>query len=846
VLPHEPDLLAAYRAKRSPERTPEPFGAGGERPRVFVVQQHAARRLHWDLRLELGGVLKSWAVPKGPSLDPADKRLAVATEDHPLEYADFEGVIPRGEYGAGAMIVWDRGRWVAVEDPDAGLASGKLLFELHGYKLRGLWTLVKTKGRERDPKEWLLIKKPDAWAATPGDDLPAGSVLSGLTVEELASGESRAAAVREDLDRRRAPRREVRAGGVKLMLAELRPEPFSRAGWIFELKYDGYRMLAGKANQGAPGRPILRTRRGQDAVATFPELARALAGLPYESFLADGETVVLDEEGRPDFQRLQKRAQLTRRPDAERGAVERPATLYLFDLLAFEGFDLRELPLVERKLLLRKILPEAGPLRYADHIEERGEELFRLARERGIEGVVGKRADASYRGSRSADWIKVRAERSCDFVVVGFTLPQGSRSGFGALHLGAFAGGRLVYCGRAGSGFTQRQLGEIRERLDALARPDPPCEGSPPSGREHRWVEPRLVVEVRYTELTEEGLLRKPVFLRLRDDKPPGECLLPEARAEPAPALPSAPASSSPKRPSPPAELRFSNLDKVFWPEDGYTKGDLVAYYRAVSPWLLPYLADRPVVLDRYPDGIHGKSFFQKNAPDFAPEWLRTASLWSEDSGREIGYFVCDDEAGLLYLANLATIPLHIWSSRLATLQNPDWSILDLDPKGAPFEEVITVARALHDLCGEIGLPAVVKTSGSSGLHVLVPLGAACTYEQSRQLAELLARVTIARHAAVATVTRAVRSRGGKVYIDFLQNGFGKLLVAPYSVRPLAGAPVSTPLEWSEVRRGLDPSRFTIKTLPARLKRKKRDPVRAVLEAKPDLVSALARLAALM
>jgi bifunctional non-homologous end joining protein LigD len=830
----ERDPLADYRAKRAPERTPEPFGRTQGRieapPRalLFVVQKHAARRLHYDFRLELGAVLKSWAVPKGPSLDPAEKRFAVAVEDHPLEYANFEGVIPDGNYGAGGVIVWDRGTWVPIEDPESGLAKGKLLFELKGYKLRGVWTLVRTK---RSPKDWLLIKKADAWAS-PAKPPTEDSVLSGLTLEELRAGSNRGTEIVARLERLGAPKRPLRAGGVRVMLAETRQRPFSGKEWLFELKYDGYRLLLARES----GEARLLYRRGNEVSATFPEIARAVRSLPFEELVMDGEVVVLDENGRPSFQRLQKRAQLTRPLDVERGTLEHPATAYVFDLLALEGYDLRRLPLVERKQILREVLPRAGPLRFTDHVEERGEDLFGEIGRLGLEGMVAKRASSFYREGRSADWVKFRHETTGDFAIIGFTEPKGSRSGIGALHLAVRANGGLRYAGRVGSGFDERLLGELRQRLEARRLSTPPCAGPVPVGKDDRWVAPELVCEVRFKQWTDDGCLRQPVFLRLREDKSVDECVaegFPGALPDPA-----ARAGASLER-----VIRFTNLDKVFWPEEGYTKGDLIEFYRTVSPWLLPYLRDRPLVLTRFPDGIAGKSFYQKDAPGFVPEWIRTERVWSEHAGREIDYFVCDDVDSLLYLVNLGTIPLHLWSSRVGCLERPDWSILDLDPKGAPFSDVVALALAIRRLCDSIELPAFVKTSGATGLHVLVPLGAQHTYEESRSLGELLARVVNREHPDISTILRKVSDRAGRVYLDYLQNRHGQTIAGPFSVRPLPGAPVSTPLRWSEVGARLDPRRFTITTLPARLDRRPEDPLREVLTQKPDLAHALERLA---
>jgi len=823
---------------RTPEPGARPAAAAPSAGGLFVVHMHAARRLHWDLRLEMDGVLRSWAVPKGPSPDRADKRLAVHVEDHPLEYGDFEGIIPDGNYGAGAVIVWDRGRWVPLEDPHEGMKKGKLLFELHGYKLKGKWTLVKLKKGE---KEWLLIKERDGYAAADGGGaLPPESVLSGLTVDELKAGKDRAAPVVKELARLKAPKRAVTLEQAEPMLAETREQPFSKPGWLFELKLDGYRVRGGREG----GEARLVTRNGHDIAPAFPEIARALTALPYEGFIFDGELCVPDEAGRPSFQRLQNRAKVSRALEVRRAAVETPAVLYVFDLLAFEGYDVRPLPLEQRKALLEQLVPRVGPIKYLSHFEKDGEALYEQIVKMGLEGIVAKKADSAYRAGRSPNWLKIRADRVDDFVVVGFTRPKGSRSGFGALDLGAYENGKLVYAGRVGSGFTAAELKQVSAVLERGIRPTPAFTGPVPQDPGHTWVEPTLVVDVRYKEWTDEGLLRQPVFVRFRDDKKPEECVKPGGgRREPGDKDPAAapPASRLPA-PDERREIRFSNLDKVFWPEEGYTKGDLIEYYRAVSLWMLPYLADRPLVLTRFPDGITGKSFFQKDAPEYAQAFVRTVTIWSEDSQRELDYFVCDNESSLLYIVNMAAILLHVWSSRVSTLETPDWCILDLDPKEAPFTDVVTVAKAVRALCDEIGLPTGIKTSGSTGLHVLIPLGRQVTYEQSRTLGGLLARVIAAELPEIATVTRQVQKRDGKVYLDYVQNGHGRLLVAPFSARPLPGAPVSMPLAWSEVTPKLDIRKFTIANAPARMKKLNDDPLRAVLEEKPDLVSALERL----
>ena len=825
VATKNPQKLETYRAKRNADRTPEPFSSGRPSSQRFVVQLHAARARHYDFRLELGGVLKSWAVPKGPSPNPKDKRLAVHVEDHPLEYVGFEGLIPQGNYGAGAVIVWDRGRWIPLKDPDEGLANGKLLFELRGYKLRGKWTLVKTK---RGEKDWLLIKERDQQVEEAGTECyPPDSILSGRTVEQVGAAEDLGVSIHAALEGFGAKRRKFLASEVRPMLAKA-GAAFSDPNWVYELKYDGYRLLAYRNADMV----TLYSRAGHDLTATFPEIVDVIRSLPFKEFMLDGEVIVHDAQGLPSFSRLQRRGRLKRRPDVERAAVEYPATFHVFDLLTFDGFDTRPLPLIQRKDILQRLLPTVGPLRLSEHIVEQGEAMFAHVQEMGLEGIVAKRADSRYVSRRSADWIKVNAAKSDDFVVLGYTSSKSSQPDFRALLLGQYRGRERVFVGKVGTGFSQ----EVRDSL-ARALLDAPPDSAPAGAPKHRdlnWVKTDIVIQVKFKERTGQGLLRQPAFLRVRNDKASNECTVPGSEPEDAPVeLPGAVAES----PRP----QLTNLEKVFWPEDGLTKGDLLQYYSDISPWLLPYLRDRPVVLTRYPDGIEGKSFFQKDAPVYAPDWMRLESMWSEHAQREIRYFVLDNEDALLYVANMASIPLHVWASRISALERPDWCILDLDPKGAPFEHVAEIARFVHRLCEELGLPNYPKTSGSSGLHILIPLGARCTYEQTRTLAELLARVTVSALPEIATITRVVEAREGRVYVDYLQNGHGRLLAAPFAVRALPGAPVSMPLRWSQVTTRLQLARFNIRTAP-KLMAKAGDPMTKVLTGSSDLLEALKRL----
>ncbi len=692
-------------------------------------------------------------------------------------------------------------------------------------------------------------------------------------IKSRAGGSGLGRELRRELSQLGAPAAVIDPAAVKVMKPETRERPFSKPGWVFELKYDGFRVLAA----GGRGEARLSYRSGHDATLILPEIARAVAALPLSSLLLDGEAVVLDEEGKPDFQRLQRRGLRTRSIDAERAAVATPATFFVFDLLACEGFDLRPLPLAARKALLRRVVSaaaEPGILRISDEIEERGEDLYAAVAGMGLEGIVAKRADSPYRAGYSADWLKVRVDRVSDFAVVGFDPIPGSRSGLRNLHLAVCdAAGGLAYAGTVGSGFTREHLSELRARLEPARRATPPVAVA--AGRGTVWVEPEMVVEVRYKEWTRGGHLRHPVFLRVRDDKTVDECLRPESpHPGPSSPQPSSPVPSPPPSPGEEGESKkpdlrspspgegdgrgrergpggegpwvgganpvaFTNLDKVFWPAEGYTKGDLVDYYRAVAPAMLPYLRDRPLVLDRYPDGITGKSFYQKNAPAKVAGRLRTVTIHAGGSERDIDYFLCDDAEALLYLVNLGAIPFHVWSSRVESLDRPDWCILDLDPKTAPFAHVVEIARAIRELCGEIAIESFVKTSGGSGLHVLLPMGGLFAHDQTRQLAELLARVIVARLPALATTARAIPARRGRVYVDALQNGRGKLLAAPYAVRPRPGATASTPLDWSEVDERLDLRDFNLKTVPERLRRLKRDPLLPVLTTRPDLARTL-------
>lgn len=805
--------------------------------------------MHFDLRLELEGVLKSWAVPKGPSTRVEEKRLAVHVEDHPIEYGSFEGVIPAGNYGAGSVIVWDHG-WFGSFKPEDLLEQyerGKLELELFGFKLRGRWTLVRMGKKD---KEWLLLKKADS-STTEYEAIERypESVISGLTVEEMRDPAGTLQALRERIQSLDAPKGDLAGQKVPFTLATLADRPPTGPDWCFEIKYDGVRVLASRREDEVR----LVGRSGEEITGRYPEIAAAIAALAVPRFVIDGEIIAEDKNGRPSFERLQSRMHLTKPRDIEAVRALIPARGVFFDCLSLEGHDLRALPLVQRKELLARTLPPLGTVQRCDHILEHGEAFFSAVSEMGLEGIVAKRLASRYTGRRTQDWIKVKCDRRELFVIGGFSQPQGSRARFGALHVGRYEKEKLVYVTKVGTGFDSAGLEQIAQILAPLARPTSPFAPGGPGARGNSWVEPRLVCEVRFTEWTREGGLRHPTFLGLRSDKRPEDCR-PE---EPMPIVADgdqAPTSVPGRKPAkevlsaketrsaaaPQRDVRLSNLKKRFWPE-GYTKGDLIQYYESVAPLLLPYLRDRPVVLTRYPDGIEGKSFFQKDAPVYVPDWVRTETVHASDVDRDIRYFVIDDLDSLRYIANLGTIPIHVWSACAASLENPDWMVLDLDPKGAPFTHVVQVARALKTILDDLRLPSYPKTSGATGLHVLLPMGRRYTHEEVRAFARLLAMLTVEAVPEISTVARAIKGRGGKVYVDFGQNGRGNTIVAPFSVRPLPGATASCPLRWDEVSGRLDPSLFTIRTVPKRFE-EMADPMTPVLGSGVDMGEAIASI----
>jgi bifunctional non-homologous end joining protein LigD len=850
--------LKKYQARRKFDRTPEPEGgeARSQGPLRFVVQLHRASHLHYDFRLELDGTLKSWAVPKGPSLNPEDKRFAVMVEDHPLDYRTFEGVIPKGNYGAGTVMVWDEGPYHSRETADRteserilreGLEKGHITFMLYGKKLKGELALVRLKKGEENG--WLLLKKRDEFATDRDVTEFDRSVASNRTLEEIAQGALQAGEVwpvpkrQPALDLSDAPKSSM-PRGVRPMLATTVEKPFDRRGWFYEIKWDGYRAIAEVENQ----KVRLYSRNQLSLEDRFAPLVESLQLLGCEAVL-DGEVVVVDDAGKPHFQLLQH----------YRKSQEGQLVYFVFDLLYLNGHDLRGLPLTRRKELLRQNLPGLPHVQISDHIEQQGVDFFKIASERGLEGIIAKDAASPYlEGRRSLSWLKVKTHLRQEAVIGGFTRPRGGRKNFGALILGVYDHDDLIYIGHTGTGFGGKTLAEIHSRLEPLAQKGCPFKKRPVTNAPVRWVRPELVCEVTFQEWTAESLMRHPVFVGMRDDKRP----LSVRREKPEPVAGIPADEDNLRKPVPLASarksvllighrddqqlsidgriLRLTHLNKIYWPVEKYCKRDLVNYYREVAPFILPYLKDRPQSLNRHPDGIESAGFYQKNVEN-PPPWIKTVKVHSDSGQKDINFLLCQDEAALVYLVNLGCIELNPWSSRVGMLERPDYLVIDLDPEDIAFDQVIEAALVVREILEQAEAVSVCKTSGKTGLHIYVPLGARYTYEQGRQFGEIIARLVHRRLPKSTSVVRSPIKRQKRVYLDFLQNREGQTLAAPYSVRPIAGAPVSVPLNWSEVKPGLDPTQFTIRTLPKRLERVA-DLWRPALSAGIDVVKCLDRL----
>lgn len=877
--------LKEYKAKRRFKETPEPEGKEYNRKGAlkFVIHKHDASRLHYDFRLEIDGVLKSWAVPKGPSMNPKDKRLAMMVEDHPIEYGKFEGIIPENNYGAGTVMVWDEGTFHAAKaekreesekELKRGIKEGNLKFFLRGKRLKGEFALIKVKSSTKG-NEWLLIKKRDDFAMEEDILEIDTSVVSGRTLEKIKNESGEGKSVWISKEKATSEKEEIeKIGGKEAkmpqsplpMFATLVEDPFDSKDWLFEVKWDGYRTIAeikeGKAN--------LYSRSFQPFNRHFPEVVESLSMLNIEAVL-DGEVVVLDENGNPSFQMVQN----------YKGTSEGTLVYYIFDILYLNGRSLLDVPLLERKEILKSILPEIPYVKYNGHILKNGKDLFLEVSEKELEGIIAKRTQSIYEpGTRSKEWLKIKTHKRQEAVIAGYTDPKGARKYFGSLLLGIYEAGKLVYIGNAGGGFNDESLERVYNELVALEQIESPFDYGPTPKMPVHWVKPSLVCEVKFHEWTKDGIMRMPIFIDLRIDKKPKEVfreiekptlkVLSESRKPSVKTKPKVEKSKksgksvtkSTHRPtitrggvvsskpkiliSPSSDdlhldvenidinqkkseaivkvndntLKLTNLKKIYWEEESYTKQDLLEYYDKVSPFLLPYLKNRPENLRRNPNGYKQKGFFQKDMPDTIPNWIETREVFSESKDEYINYMVCQNKASLLYMVNLGCIEINPWLSRIQSLNKPDYAVIDLDPDNVPFEEVIRVALAVKKVLDDAGIISFPKTSGSRGLHIYIPLGAKYDYEHARKFAEIIAVLT---HKLVPDITSLLRSpskRKNLIYIDYLQNRIGQTLAAPYCIRPRAGATVSTPLLWEEVKEGLHPSQFNIKNIFKRLNEK--------------------------
>jgi bifunctional non-homologous end joining protein LigD len=837
--------LEKYRKMRDFERTHEPRGkalprkpAAEPKPDAsFVVQKHDARNLHYDFRLELDGVLLSWAVPKGPSIDPTVKRLAMEVEPHPVEYGDFEGTIPKGEYGGGTVMVWDRGSWAAEGDPHEALAKGHLKFTLQGQKLKGAWHLVRTRRQMRDGeesgKQWLLFKSRDAEAKegeTLLDDAPQ-SALTGRSLQEIAddaagkvwrSNRSKAGtdgepkqkdtdgqAKKKDTDSQTKLRR-ARSRLPEIVepeLATLVDDVPSGDDWVHEIKFDGYRVLA----RVERGTVTLLTRSGKDWTARMPTLRAALEQLEIDSAVLDGELVALDGKGVSNFQTLQN--SLNEQHDGE-------LVYYAFDLLHLNGEDLTSRTLVERKSHLRELIEQheselAGKVRLSAHVVGSGPAFFENACKLGLEGTIAKRAESAYHSGRGRDWLKIKCQKRQEFAIIGYSEPQGSRSHFGALLLGVERDGELSYAGRVGTGFSDASLRELAQKLKPLATAKPRVV-NPPTGADARgvhWVEPQLVAEVRFTEMTSDGLLRHPTFQGLRDDKPASEVELETPTA----------LQAKPARGKAATKYVITNPTKVLYPELGITKQELLDYYALVAEHMLPHVGNRPLTLVRCPNGRHKHCFFQKHPGEGVPKGLRSVSIREKEG--KAPYSVIDDAEGLFGLVQLGALEIHTWGSRADDFEHPDILVFDLDPDPKlGYGPVIDAARLIRQIFSSAKLESFVKTTGGKGLHVCVPIEADLDWDTVKDFTGRIAEAMAAASPELYVATQSKAQRTGKTFIDYLRNGRGATFIAPYSTRARENAPVAVPLEWDELSLKLPPDHFNVRNLSERLAKLTSDP----------------------
>lgn len=899
--------LQEYKRKRNFKATSEPEGKvkSTKGKNSFVIQKHAATRLHYDFRLELEGVLLSWAVPKGPSLDPDEKRLAVHVEDHPLDYGTFEGTIPKGQYGGGTVLLWDRGTWEPDGDPVAGYKKGHLKFRLHGEKLQGGWNLVRIGGRKDDDNDnWLLIKEKDDEALPGSGDAVVEehpeSVSTGRSLDEIAADADnvwqsnraeKSAGFKQKIAAKAAKKRVAAKApakkpakqetaspsafdpaslpgarkvkmpsSVEAQLATLVDETPQGEEWIHEIKLDGYRVLAFIEN----GETRIVTRNDKDWTDRFAPVAQAAGKLPVSAAILDGEVVVLEPDGRTSFQALQNA--LTENRD-------RDLVYFAFDLLYLDGYDLRNAPLLARKEALAAVLAggQGTTIRFSDHVAGDGESFYRQACSFALEGIIAKRGDVPYHPGRNKDWLKVKCLKRQEFVIVGFTDPEGSRVGFGALWLAVNEGGKLVAVGKVGTGFNGKLLKDLRKRLDKMIVDKPPV-ANPPRGAEARrshWVRPELVGEVAFTEWTREGILRHPAFQGLREDKSPRE-VVHERPAEPPPEAKKAEAKrpvaaqkvktaaqppSGPKAPVHPAPgevelpasgrskkkeveisgVRISNPERVLYPEQGLTKKDLAVYYSRISDWILPHLVDRPLTLVRCPEGRAKQCFYQKHINEHVPPSIRRI-----DVGDDEPYGTLSSLEGLLSLVQMGVLELHIWGSHRDKIEQPDYVVFDLDPdEGLGWDRVVEGALKVREFLAGLGLQTFLKTTGGKGLHVVLPLTRKLDWDQVKAFTKGVADTIVAGEPDRYTAKLPKASRKGKVFIDYLRNGRGATSIAAYSTRARPDAPVSAPLFWEELETDVRANTYTVRNLPERLESLPADPWEGFSKVRQSITAAM-------
>ncbi len=863
--------LQTYQQKRNFRVTPEPKGKveHSKSKLTFVIQRHKASRLHYDFRIEVDGVLKSWAVPKGPSMNPGDKRLSMMVEDHPYSYRTFSGTIPEGNYGAGIVEIWDEGTYSDVDNSGkadaeksvrAGLKKGNLKIRLFGKKLKGEFALVRL--HKAGENSWLLIKHRDEYATdeeynseliTPKSSpinkwlakhKPDSKIKS--ATKKTASTKGVKKKVQAEKEAPLEKRRRVRAlpaESRKLskffapMLAKEADAPFNDADWIFEMKWDGYRAIAEISKTNVS----LYSRNGNTFDASYPIIVDALKQLKINAVL-DGEIIVVDADGRSDFQKLQYYGTDNTVPLEYR----------VFDVISINGKELTHLPLLERKKKLQKLLPKNDVVKYSDHIIETGEAFFRAAQQMNLEGIIAKKADSEYHiGRRSTEWLKIKNTKSEDVIIAGFTQPTGSRLHFGALVLAVREGDKLKYIGHTGTGFDTKGLRELYAKLVPLITKKSPFKENVKTNTPATWVKPILVCEVKFTERTREGSLRHPVFMRLREDKKAKDITM--AATTPVKK------SSSKKRTTKKSEtaddskdneiafgrkkVRVTNLNKVYWPDEGITKGDVINYYISVSKYILPFLKGRPQSLKRNPNGIEDAGFYHKDAGDEAPSFVESVKIHSESGNKDIDYILCNDQPTLTYLNNLGCIEINPWHSTVQNLDKPDYLVIDLDPSdGNTFNQVIETARVIHGILKKAGVDSYCKTSGATGLHIYIPTGKKYTYDQLKEFAHIICILTQEELPDFTTLIRNLKKRGNKmIYLDHLQNRRGQTISSVYSLRPKEGAPVSMPLKWTEVKPGLTPTDFNIHNAVKRIERNP-EAFKEVLGKGIDLLKVLKKL----